>query len=106
MGSDNESHISLEDEDDDGISMPDETSVNNCVTTQDEIEINEQITKTTNTFNDLSTKPYFGKPMLYEPSDRFDTMKRVYVNRTEDLFRPPFNCNIPDELKEKTQEYH
>merc|ERR1711915_853668 len=25
---------------------------------------------------------------------------------TEDEFRPPFNCNISDELKVKTQEYH
>merc|ERR1711915_653103 len=74
--------------------------------TQDEIEMNEQITETTNTFNALSTKPYSGKPMLFEPSVRFDTMNRVYVNRTEDLFRPPFNCNISNELNVKTQEYH
>merc|ERR1711915_728085 len=105
--SDNEEeNISLAGEDDDGISMPDETSVNDYMTTQDEIEINEQITKTTETFNALFKKPYNGKPMTYVASDRFDTMKRVYVSGTEDVFRPPINCNITPELGEKTREYH
>merc|ERR1711915_166838 len=60
----------------------------------------------TDTFNALSKKPYYGKPMIYDASDRFDTMKRVYVSGAEDVFRPPFNCNITPELKEKTKEYH
>merc|ERR1711915_361448 len=83
--SDNEEqNIILEGEDDDGISMPDEDSVNDHMTTQDEIEINEQIKKTSETFNTLFRKPYYGKPTTYDASDRMDTMKRVYVNRTED----------------------
>merc|ERR1711915_824755 len=86
-----------------GISIADEISVNNEVTPEDQIEINEQITETTITFTALSTKPYSGKPILFEPSIRFNTMNRVYVNGTENLFTPPFNCNISDELK---VEYH
>merc|ERR1711915_834433 len=90
--SDNEEqNIILEEEDDDGISMPDENSVNDHMTTQDEIEINEQITKTSETFNTLFRKPYYGRPMTYVASDRKDTMKRVYVDRTEDIVRPPIN---------------